>query len=165
MQGLAGSILWITYGVQAGTHLVVLANVMTIVGFGIVIYKMVVHREVATRRVLLIGSAVVAVSLVSASISSTVLALVAVGVGSTGIIPQVGRAARTSHLTGVSVATYSIIAIMSASWFAYGVMIDDVFVSMPNVIIVPSAIFIAYRARRSHHRHLRTTVTEPLPAR
>lgn len=96
MQGLAGSILWITYGVQAGTHLVVLANVMTIVGFGIVIYKMVVHREVATRRVLLIGSAVLAVSLVSASISSTVLALVAVGVGSTGIIPQVGRAARTS---------------------------------------------------------------------
>ena len=165
MQGFAGSILWIAYGIHSETYLVVMANVMTILGFGIVIAKMVAHRAVTLQRAILVELGVVVVSFAALSISPTLLALIAVAVGSTGIIPQVIRAARTSHLTGVSVATYTIIAVMSASWFAYGVMIDDVFVSAPNVIIVPAATFIAFRAIRSHRAHSRTMVADALPAR
>ncbi|MFM8812105.1 MAG: SemiSWEET family transporter [Actinomycetota bacterium] len=165
MQGFAGSILWIAYGIHSETYLVVMANVMTILGFGIVIAKMVAHRAVTLQRAMLVELGVVVVSFAALSISPTLLALIAVAVGSTGIIPQVIRAARTSHLTGVSVATYTIIAVMSASWFAYGVMIDDVFVSAPNVIIVPGAVLIAYRAIRSHRAHSRTMVADALPAR
>jgi uncharacterized protein with PQ loop repeat len=142
-----------------------MANVMTIIGFGIVIAKMVAHRAVTLQRVAFVEVGVVVVSFLSLSLSPTLLALIAVAVGSTGIIPQVVRAARTSHLTGVSVATYAIIAVMSAAWFAYGVMIDDVFVSAPNVIIVPAATFIAFRAIRSHRAYSRTMVAEALPAR
>ena len=165
MQGFAGSILWIAYGIHSETYLVVMANVMTILGFGIVIAKMVAHRAVTLQRAMLVELGVVVVSFAALSISPTLLALIAVAVGSTGIVPQVIRAARTSHLTGVSVATYTIIAVMSASWFAYGVMIDDVFVSAPNVIIVPAATFIAFRAIRSHRAYSRTMVAEALPAR
>ena len=165
IQGFAGSILWIAYGIHSETYLVVMANVMTILGFGIVIAKMVAHRAVTLQRAMLVELGVVVVSFAALSISPTLLALIAVAVGSTGIIPQVIRAARTSHLTGVSVATYTIIAVMSASWFAYGVMIDDVFVSAPNVIIVPAATFIAFRAIRSHRAYSRTMVAEALPAR
>ena len=165
MQGFAGSILWIAYGIHSETYLVVMANVMTILGFGIVIAKMVAHRAVTLQQAILVELGVVVVSFAALSISPTLLALIAVAVGSTGIIPQVIRAARTSHLTGVSVATYTIIAVMSASWFAYGVMIDDVFVSAPNVIIVPAATFIAFRAIRSHRAHSRTMVADALPAR
>jgi len=165
MQGFAGSILWMTYGFHAQTYLVVMANVMTIIGFGIVIAKMVAHRALTLQRVAFVEVGVVVVSFLSLSLSPTLLALIAVAVGSTGIIPQVVRAARTSHLTGVSVATYAIIAVMSAAWFAYGVMIDDVFVSAPNVIIVPAATFIAFRAIRSHRAYSRTMVAEALPAR
>jgi uncharacterized protein with PQ loop repeat len=165
MQGFAGSILWIAYGIHSETYLVVMANVMTILGFGIVIAKMVAHRAVTLQRVAFVEVGVVVVSFLSLSLSPTLLALIAVAVGSTGIIPQVVRAARTSHLTGVSVATYAIIAVMSAAWFAYGVMIDDVFVSAPNVIIVPAATFIALRAIRSHRAYSRTMVAEALPAR
>ena len=165
MQGFAGSILWIAYGIHSETYLVVMANVMTILGFGIVIAKMVAHRAVTLQRAILVELGVVVVSFAALSISPTLLALIAVAVGSTGIIPQVIRAARTSHLTGVSVATYTIITVMSASWFAYGVMIDDVFVSAPNVIIVPAATFIAFRAIRSHRAYSRTMVAEALPAR
>jgi uncharacterized protein with PQ loop repeat len=161
MQGFAGSILWIAYGIHSETYLVVMANVMTILGFGIVIAKMVAHRAVTLQRVAFVEVGVVVVCFLSFSL----LALIAVAVGSTGIIPQVVRAARTSHLTGVSVATYAIIAVMSAAWFAYGVMIDDVFVSAPNVIIVPAATFIAFRAIRSHRAYSRTMVAEALPAR
>ena len=165
MQGFAGSILWIAYGIHSETYLVVMANVMTILGFGIVIAKMVAHRAVTLQRAILVELGVVVVSFAALSISPTLLALIAVAVGSTGIIPQVIRAARTSHLTGVSVATYTIIAVMSAAWFAYGVMIDDVFVSAPNVIIVPAATFIAFRAIRSHRAYSRTMVADALPAR
>ena len=165
MQGFAGSILWIAYGIHSETYLVVMANVMTILGFGIVIAKMVAHRAVTLQRAILVELGVVVVSFAALSISPTLLALIAVAVGSTGIIPQVIRAARTSHLTGVSVATYTIIAVMSAAWFAYGVMIDDVFVSAPNVIIVPAATFIAFRAIRSHRAYSRTMVAEARPAR
>lgn len=165
LQGFAGSILWITYGLHAETHLVVLANVMTIIGFGVVIAKIVEHQLLNLRQVALIEFGVLALSIFSISLSPTFLAVIAVGVGSTGIIPQVLRAARMSNLTGVSVATYSIIAVMSASWFAYGVMIHDLFVTAPNVIIVPCATFITFRAVRSHRRHSRTVVTETLPAR
>lgn len=138
---------------------------MTLIGFGVVIAKIVGHGLIAFRHVALIEFGVLALSLSSLAISPTILALVAVGVGSTGIIPQVVRAARTSHLIGVSVATYLIIAVMSSSWFVYGLMIDDLFVSAPNVIIVPCSTFITYRAIRSHRRHSRTAVTETLPAR
>jgi uncharacterized protein with PQ loop repeat len=165
MQGFAGSILWIAYGIHSETYLVVMANVMTILGFGIVIAKMVAHRAVTLQRAILVELGVVVVSFAALSVSPTLLALIAVAVGSTGIIPQVVRAARTSHLTGVSVATYAIIAVMSAAWFAYGVMIDDVFVSAPNVIIVPAATFIAFRAIRSHRAYSRTMVADALPAR
>ena len=165
LQGFAGSILWITYGLHAETHLVVMANVMTIIGFGVVIAKIVEHQLLNVRRVAFIEFGVLALSIISISLSPTLLAVIAVGVGSTGIIPQVLRAARTSDLTGVSVATYLIIAVMSSSWFAYGVMIHDLFVTAPNVIIVPCATFITFRAVWSHRRHSRTVVTETLPAR
>ena len=165
LQGLAGSILWITYGLYSHTYLVVMANVMTIVGFGIVVGKMVAHRAVTFRKALLIEVGVLVVSLTSLALSPTLLAVIAVVIGSTGIIPQVARAARTSHLTGVSVATYLIIAVMSASWCAYGVMIEDVFVSAPNVVIVPSAMYITYRAIRSHRVYSRVMVADALPAR
>jgi uncharacterized protein with PQ loop repeat len=165
LQGFAGSILWITYGLHAETHLVVMANVMTIIGFGVVIAKIVEHQLLTVRQVAFIEFGVLALSIISISLSPTLLAVIAVGVGSTGIIPQVLRAARTSNLTGVSVATYLIIAVMSSSWFAYGVMIQDFFVTAPNVIIVPCATFITFRAVRSHRRHSRTVVTETLPAR
>lgn len=138
---------------------------MTIVGFGIVIYKMVRHRAISMMRALSLQICTVVLACISLALSSTLLAIVAVVVGSTGIVPQVVRAARTNHLTGVSVATYVIIAVMSASWFVYGVMIEDAFVSAPNIIIVPSATFIAVRAIRSHRSQSRTIVAETLPAR
>ena len=165
LQGFAGSILWIVYGLHSGTYLVVLANMMTIVGVGIVIVQMVRHKTIGSTRVATVEVGVLALSLLLLMLSPTMLAFVAVVVGSTGILPQVIRAARTQHLTGVSVATYAIIAVMSMSWFAYGIMIDDYFVAAPNFIIVPSAAFIAFRAVRSHQLHSKTSVASALPAR
>ena len=98
-------------------------------------------------------------------VSRDVLGPIAVVVGGTGIVPQAIRAARTTHLVGVSVATFAMVVVMSVSWGVYGLMIGDFFVAMPNVVIVPSALFIMLRALQSHNRYGKTTDATAVPAR
>jgi len=165
MQSFSGSILWVVYGIVSHTYLVVTANVMTIVGFGTVIIAQVRHRAVSWQRVVGVLTGVVVVAVVSGAISRDVLGPIAVVVGGTGIVPQAIRAARTTHLVGVSVATFAMVVVMSVSWGIYGLIIDDLFVATPNVVIVPSALFIMFRALRSHHRYGKTTDAIAVPAR
>jgi uncharacterized protein with PQ loop repeat len=107
----------------------------------------------------------VVAALIALSISRDVLGAIAVAVGATGIVPQVIRAAKSSHLVGISVVTFIMVATMSASWGIYGVMINDPYVALPNVVIVPSALFIALRAIQSHRRYGSSTTAEATPAR
>jgi uncharacterized protein with PQ loop repeat len=165
MQSVSGSMLWVVYGIVAHTYLVVTANVMTIVGFGTVVIAQVHHRAVSWQRVVGVLTAAIAIAIVSGGVSQDVLGLIAVGVGATGIIPQVIRAARTTHLVGVSVATFAMVVVMSVSWGIYGLMIGDLFVATPNVVIVPGALFITWRALLSHHRYAKTTDATAVPAR
>jgi uncharacterized protein with PQ loop repeat len=152
LQNLSGSILWVVYGFAAKTYLVVFANIMTICGFGVVVCKQIQLHAVSLRRALLVEAGVLTAALLALVISRYLLGVVAVAIGGTGIVPQVVRAARTSHLVGVSVVTFAMVAMMSVSWGIYGLMIDDLFVALPNVVIVPSSLFIMFRAMQSHRR-------------
>lgn len=165
MQSLSGSILWVVYGITAQSYLVVTANVMTIIGFGVVIIAQVRHRAVSWQRVLVVETAVVSIAIFSGVFSRDVLGVFAVVVGGTGIVPQAIRAARTTHLVGVSVVTFMMVVIMSTSWGIYGLMIGDLYVAAPNVVIVPSALFIMLRALQSHNRYPKTTDATAVPAR
>jgi uncharacterized protein with PQ loop repeat len=153
------------YGIASSTHLVVLANIMTICGFGTVVAMQVRLKAVSLARALSVEICVVIAALVALAISRDVLGAIAVVVGATGIVPQVIRAAKTSHLVGVSVVTFIMVVVMSASWGIYGVMIKDLYVALPNVVIVPSALFISIRAIQSHQRYGSSTTAEATPAR
>lgn len=165
LQNLSGSILWVVYGFAAETYLVVLANVMTICGFGVVVLKQIQLGAVTFRKAFVVEACVIALAVSALVISQDILGVLAVVVGGTGIVPQVVRAARTSHLVGVSVVTFAMVAIMSVSWGIYGLMIDDWFVALPNVGIVPSSLFVMFRAIQSHRRYGNTTVATEVPAR
>jgi uncharacterized protein with PQ loop repeat len=165
LQSLSGSILWVVYGIASQSHLVVTANVMTIIGFGVVIIAQVRHRAVSWQGAISVVIAVMVVAITAGVVSRDVLGVLAVVVGGTGIVPQAIRAARTTHLVGVSVATFALVIAMSVSWSIYGLMIGDYFVVAPNVVIVPSALFIMLRALQSHHRYGKTTVATAVPAR
>jgi uncharacterized protein with PQ loop repeat len=165
LQNLSGSILWVVYGFAAETYLVVLANVMTICGFGVVVVKQIQLGAVTFRKACVVEAGVIALAISALVISQDILGVLAVVVGGTGIVPQVVRAARTSHLVGVSVVTFAMVATMSVSWGIYGLMIDDLFVALPNVVIVPSSLFIMFRAIQSHRRFGSTTVAAEGPAR
>lgn len=165
LQGVAGSILWIVYGLVSGAQVVAAANVVTLVGIGVVVYKQVAMKVITARFAIGIEIAVCVLALATWSISESVLGVVTVVIGSTGIIPQAVRAARTSHLVGVSVMTFAIITTMTVSWGTYGLLIDDVYVAAPNIIIGPCALFIALRAVQSHRRYGNSTTAEAVPAR
>ncbi len=165
IQGFAGSVLWIAYGVHAETHLVVAANTMSLIGIGVVLAKFIQHRMLSFGVFTSVVVVMTAGSTIAVFVSPTLLGVVAVIVGSTGIVPQAVRAARTDHLVGVSVATFVIVAAMSSSWFFYGLMIEDLYVAAPNVVIIPCSTLIAVRAIRSHHRYSRTTEADVVPAR
>ena len=122
-------------------------------------------KAVSLTRALAVELSVAAFALLALAISQDVLGAIAVVVGATGIVPQVIHAAKTSHLVGISVVTFIMVATMSASWGIYGLMIDDLYVALPNVVIVPSALFISMRAIQSHRRYGSSTIAEATPAR
>ena len=165
LQGVAGSILWIVYGLVSGSPVVAAANVVTLVGIGIVVYKQVDMKVITMRFAIGIELAVCVLAFATWSISESVLGVVTVVIGSTGIIPQAVRAARTSHLVGVSVMTFMIITTMTISWGTYGLLIGDPYVAAPNIIIGPCALFTAIRAIQSHRRYGSSTIAEATPAR
>jgi uncharacterized protein with PQ loop repeat len=165
LQGVAGSILWIVYGLVSGSPVVAAANVVTLVGIGVVVYKQVELNVITMRFAVGVELSVCVLAFATWGISESVLGAVTVFIGSTGIIPQAIRAARTSKLVGVSVMTFLIITTMTISWGTYGLLIGDVFVAAPNIIIGPCALFIAIRAIQSHRRYGSSTTAEAIPAR
>ena len=141
------------------------ANVVTLIGIGVVVYKQVDMNVITMRFAIGVELAVCVLAFATWSISESVLGVVTVFIGSTGIIPQAIRAARTSHLVGVSVMTFLIITTMTVSWGTYGLLIGDAYVAAPNIIIGPCALFIAIRAIQSHRRYGSSTTAEATPAR
>ena len=75
-----------------------------------------------------------------------------VAIGAPAIIPQVVRVYRTEHLYGVSAAMYGLLSFCCLTWFIYGAMIDDWFVSLPNVVGTLGAFYIWIRAVKSHKK-------------
>jgi len=165
LQGFSGATMWVVYGTFAGAPLVVAGNGMVIFGVGTVVVQMVRLRTVPARLPAALFASVFMIAMVTSMISLTVLGAIAAVVGSTGIIPQVYRAAKTPHLKGVSVSTNVLLAIMAVSWGFYGLMIDDLLVASQNVIIAPAAAYIAVRAAWSHHRYGNVMDASVEPAR
>lgn len=153
LQGFSGATMWVVYGTMASAPLVVAGNGMVIFGVGTVVVQMVRLRAIPARLPAALFTSVFVFAVVTSAISLTALGAVAAVVGSTGIIPQVYRAAVTPHLKGVSVSTNVLLAVMAVSWGFYGLMIDDLLVASQNVIIAPAAAYIAARAAWSHHRY------------
>ena len=165
LQGFSGATMWVVYGTVASTPLVVAGNGMVVVGVGTVVIQMVRLAVIPARLPAVLFIGVFAFAVTTSAVSLTTLGAVAAVVGSTGIIPQVYRAAKTPHLKGVSVSTNALLAVMAVSWGLYGLMIDDLLVASQNVILAPAAAYIAMRAAWSHRRYGNVIEASVDPAR
>ena len=151
-QGFSGSSMWVVYGIASAKPFISAGNMMTVLGIGVVLVQMARLNVLPKQRLALLLVVVYGFALVMQGISLTVLGVVAGVVGSTGIVPQVWKAARESRLKGVSVSGNLLLALTTASWGTYGLMIDDLLLSAGNYAVVFPALFIAMRAVQSHRR-------------
>ena len=78
-----------------------------------------------------------------------VVGIAALVIAATGYLPQALVAWRAVDVSGVSPATYVLLALSGTLWIVYGVLRRDMLVITPNLLIVPTATVIAVRALRS----------------
>lgn len=165
---IAGTIMWLTYGVATESVPMVLSNTNIEIAFLFLAAYLVrkgalpLWAPVAT----FVGTLVFSVVVVRYSV--TALGIVGVVIGTPAIFPQFWRAVRTPRLYGVSVVSFALLATMGVGWFTYGLTIGDPVVSYPNLVLVPCSSYIAWKAWRSHHHSMsqrNVTVAEAEPAR
>lgn len=152
-QGFSGASMWVIYGIVESKPLVSAGNGMVVVGIGVVLVQAARLKALPMRDLVAIVVGVYGFALVMQGISLSILGAVAGIVGSTGIIPQVWKAARQSHLKGVSASGNALLALTTVSWGLYALMIDDPLLAASNFVIVLPASFIALRAVQSHRRY------------
>lgn len=152
MQGFIAGGMWVVYGIAASKPVVSLGNGVVTIGIGVVLVQM-VRLNVLTKTQLvgvLIGLYGIAIVLQFFSLNA--LGAIAGVIGSTGIIPQFWKAARQSHLKGVSASGNMLLALTTVSWGVYSIFIDDPLLAASNFVIVLPALFISIRAIQSHRR-------------
>lgn len=153
MQGFIAGCMWVVYGIAASKPVISLGNGVVTVGIGVVLVQMVRLDVLSKTQLVCVLLGVYGFSIVMQSFSLNALGAIAGVIGSTGIIPQFWKAARQSHLKGVSAAGNMLLALTTVSWGIYSIFIDDALLAASNFVIVLPALFIALRALQSHRKY------------
>lgn len=147
---LAGTMMWLAYGFVIDSVPMVVANANIEIALIAIAAMMVRKGAMSLWKPIVIVVASVAYCLVVGQIAPTLVGLTGVIIGTPSILPQVWRAIRTERLYGVSASTNLLLVSMGCAWGIHGYLIDDPVVGYPNLILIPSASYIAWRAWQSH---------------
>ena len=153
MQGFIAGGMWVVYGIAATEPVISLGNGVVTVGIGVVLVQMVRLNVLTKTQLMGILLGIYSFAIVLQVFSLNALGAIAGVIGSSGIIPQVWKAARQSHLKGVSASGNALLALTTISWGLYSLMIDDPLLAASNFVIVLPASFIAFRAVQSHRKY------------
>jgi len=153
MQGFIAGGMWVVYGIAAAKPVISLGNGVVTVGIGVVLVQMVRLNVLTKTQLMGILLGIYSFAIVLQVFSLNALGAIAGVIGSSGIIPQVWKAARQSHLKGVSASGNALLALTTISWGLYSLMIDDPLLAASNFVIVLPASFIAFRAVQSHRKY------------
>jgi uncharacterized protein with PQ loop repeat len=144
--GLSGTLMWFSYGVATGSTPIIISNINIEIAVIALIVMLIRKGSLPLWKALIVFAATAVFCVAGALVSASIIGIAGVIIGTPAIFPQVWRALRTPRLYGVSVSSYSLLAAMGSGWFAYGLSIGDPVVSYPNLILIPCASYIAWRA-------------------
>ena len=153
LQGCSGSLMWTIYGLNKPEGQVALSNGLLVIALSLILFVCVKHEKIRWSIPVFTLIAVFIAGSVIANYSITLMGWCTVAIGAPAIIPQVVRVYRTEQLYGVSAAMYGLHSICCLPWLIYGAMIDDWFVSLPNIIGTLGAFYIWVRAVKSHKKY------------
>ena len=152
LQGCSGSLMWTIYGLNKPEGQVALSNGLLVVALSLILFVCVKHQKISWMIPVFTLVAVSIAGTFIANYSITMMGWCTVAIGAPAIIPQIVRVYRTEHLYGVSAAMYGLLSFNCLMWLIYGAMIDDLFVSLPNIITTLGAFYIMVRAVKSHKK-------------
>lgn len=145
--------MWTIYGLNKPETQVALSNGLLVFALSAILFVCIKHKKIDWWiPVTTLGSVFVA-GIFIANYSITMMGWCTVAIGAPAIIPQVVRVYQTEHLYGVSAATYALLFLCCLTWLIYGAMIDDWFVSLPNIVGTIGSLYIWSRAVRSHKKY------------
>jgi uncharacterized protein with PQ loop repeat len=152
LQGCSGSLMWTIYGVNKPETQVAISNGLLVIALSAILFVCVKHKRIAWWVPVLTLAVVFILGSIIANYSMTMMGWCTVAIGAPAIIPQVVRVYRTEHLYGVSAAMYALLFVCCLTWLIYGAMINDWFVSLPNLVGTSGSLYIWYRAVQSHKK-------------
>ncbi len=148
-QSIVGSWLWVLYGWRIDTLPLVLANASAGVGFSLVLFAAVNAGAVSRIRAIALVALLLAIVGVQPLLPAAALGWSAILIGATGILPQVARTFRAHDHSGVSRPTYAMVVALTTGWSVFGVLDDNWLIVVPNVVILPSALYVLAATRPS----------------
>jgi uncharacterized protein with PQ loop repeat len=151
-QSIVGSWLWVIYGARIGTLPLVLANASAGIGFGCVLANAVRKGAVTRGRAFALVAVLLAAYVLQAKSSAALLGWVAIGVGATGILPQVRRTFAAHDHDGVSRPTYMMVVALTTGWSIFGILDDNWLIVYPNFVILPCALYVLAKTRQTPAR-------------
>ena len=144
--------MWTIYGLNKPETQVTVSNGALVAAIVLILFVCVKHRQIVWWIPVVALGVVSTLGFFIANYSITLMGWCTVAIGAPAIIPQVVRVYRTEHLYGVSAPMYALLFLCCATWFVYGAMISDWFVSMPNIVGMSGSLYIWIRAVQSHKK-------------
>lgn len=158
LQGICGSTLWSVYGLSQSDVAVGGSNFLIVVALALLARAMVEHGTLSASRLYSTIFGITAFSFICVSVSPAATGFLAFIVGASSVLPQTFTSAKSDDLSGVSLPTYVLLFFTAVAWFAYGLVVKDALVVLPNVIVIPCAIFIGKKIIRTRKMNLRILV-------
>lgn len=151
------SMVWFCYGFIFHVTAEVVANIPAILVSVVVAFLAARSQEKLARSLLSFGGVTAATALATIAASSHslrwVLATVAVGSSIIIYLPQLALVIRPKDLSGVSIISWLLATVTSCGWFVYGVLIHQFTLSIPSLVMMPSALIIFVQVLRHRIRN------------
>lgn len=146
VHGLAGSALWLTYGIAVGRTPVWFSNSSFIVAQAIIISVLHRHGRMPVSLIVRFAFAFLAVVSVLLPVSAVLVGWAAIATSASSLVPQVVHVAREDNLHAISLVSWAMTVVSALSWMIYGWMVSDPIMSVINYFTIPMMIYIIFRA-------------------
>jgi len=148
VNNIVASNLWLAYGLAVNRPAGWIANVSFTAATTAVAAALIRDRAMVRGQLVAayaVSSALIAMTL---AVSTAAVAWGAILLGITSMVPQFLRVWRADNLSGISLASMSILMVSCASWAIYGVVADVILYTVPQLLFIPANGYITVRAAR-----------------
>ena len=142
VHGLAGSAIWLAYGITADRPAIWFSNASFIVAQSIIISVLLRHQRMPVSLLFKFAVILATVLAIFLPVSSAVIGWIATFTSASSLVPQVVHVVRTDNLHGISIVSWLMTVFSAASWMIYGWVLDDPIMSVINYINIPMMFVI-----------------------